>query len=259
MTNLLTAIEDWSTMMDQGKSFDVIYTDFSKAFDSVPHTRLNRKLKSIGISGDILGWMEAFLANRRQKVTVEGVTSSWTDVKSGIPQGSVLGPILFVIFINDMPNNLLSNCKMFADDAKVSRVVNNFEGHETLQSDLYKMCQWSQRWQLPFNEHKCKCMHLGKHNPKMTYMMKNHILASTSAEKDLGVMVDDSLKFHKHTAAAVRKANTILGIIKKSFVTLNQQTLPLLYKSMVRPHLEYGNVIWGPHFKGDQQMIEKIP
>ena len=258
MTNLLTAIEDWSTMMDQGKSFDVIYTDFSKAFDSVPHTRLNRKLKSIGISGDILGWIEAFLANRRQKVTVEGVTSSWTDVKSGIPQGSVLGPILFVVFINDMPNNLLSNCKMFADDAKVYRDVNNIEGHESLQSDLYKMCQWSQRWQLPFNEHKCKCMHLGKHNPKMTYMMKNHILETTSAEKDLGVIVDDSLKFHKHTAAAVRKANTILGIIKKSFVTLNHQTLPLLYKSMVRPHLEYGNVIWGPHFKGDQQMIEKI-
>ena len=158
-----------------------------------------------------------------------------------------------------MPNNLLSICKIFADDAKVYRDVNNIEDRETLQSDLYKMCEWSvTKMATTFNEHKCKCMHFGKHNPKTTYMMKNHILETTSAEKDLGVIVDDSLKFHKHTAAAVRKANTILGIIKKSFVTLNQQTLPLLYKSMVRPHLEYGNVIWGPHFKGDQQMIEKI-
>ena len=88
--------------------------------------------------------------------------------------------------------------------------------------------------------------------------MKNRILVTTSEEKDLGIIVDDSLKFHRHTAAAVRKANTVLGVIKKSFATLDTRTLPLLYKSMVRPHLEYGNVIWGPHYKGDQQMVEKV-
>ena len=117
---------------------------------------------------------------------------------------------------------------MFADDDKVYRHVNNIEDHEILQSDLDKMCEWLQRWQLPFNEHKCKCMHFGNHNPKMTYMTKNHILETTSAEKDLGVIVDDSLKFHKLTAAEVRKANIIGGIIKKSFVTLNTQTLQLV-------------------------------
>ena len=88
--------------------------------------------------------------------------------------------------------------------------------------------------------------------------MNNHTLESTSEERDIGVIIDETLKFHRHTATAVKKANTVLGIIKKSFITLDTQTLPLLYKSMVRPHLEYGNVFWGPHYKSDQQMLEKV-
>ena len=129
ITNLLAAIKDWSALIEEGKAFDLIYTDFSKAFDSVPHCRLINKLKTLGITGDVLGWIESFLTNRKQKVVVEGEMLSWTDVKSGIPQGSVLGPILFVVFINDMPNNVLSTCKMFADDAKVYREVNKPEDH----------------------------------------------------------------------------------------------------------------------------------
>ena len=118
ITNLLTAIEYWSSSME-GKSFDLIYTDFSKAFDSVPHARLMNKLKIMGITGEVLGWIKSFLTNRKQRVVVEGEMSSWSDVKSGIPQGSVLGPILFVAFINDLPDCILSTCNMFADDAKV--------------------------------------------------------------------------------------------------------------------------------------------
>ena len=136
MTNLLTSIEDWSTMIDEGRVFDIIYTDFSKAFDSVPHARLITKLKALGIRGDILGWIEAFLTNRKQKVIVEGETSTWSEVRSGVPQGSVLGPILFVAFITDMPKSLSSVCKMFADDAKVYREMNCMEDYESLQIDL---------------------------------------------------------------------------------------------------------------------------
>ena len=121
ITTLLTAIEDWSALIEEGKAFDLIYTDFSKVFNSVPHTRLTNKLKTMGITGDVLGWTKSFFTTRKQNVAVEGEMSSWTDVKSGIPQGSVLGPILFVVFINDMPNSALSTCNMFADDVKIYR------------------------------------------------------------------------------------------------------------------------------------------
>ena len=224
----------------------------------MPHARLINKLKAMGITVNVLGWIKSFLTNRKQKVAVEGKMSSWTDVKSGIPQGSVFGPVLFVVFINDMPNSVLSTCNMFADDTKVYKEINNPEDHKALQLDLDRMNEWSHRWQLPFNETKCKCMHFGGRNPKLTYEMNNHSLESTNVERDLGVVVDDLLKFHRHTAAAVRKANSVLGIIKKSFATLDKVTLPLLYKSMVRPHFEYGNLIWGPIYKGDQIMVEKV-
>ena len=154
MTNLLTAIEDWSTMIDEGRVFDIIYTDFSKAFDSVPRVRLIKKLKALGIRGDNLGWIEAFPTNRKQKVIVEGETSTWSEVRSGVPQVSVLGPILFVVFINDILKSLSSVCKMFADDTKVYREVNCTEDYESLQLDLDITSKWSHKWQLPFNETK---------------------------------------------------------------------------------------------------------
>ena len=148
------------------------------------------------ITGDVLGWIKSFLPNRKQKVAVEGEMSPWTDVKCGIPQGSVLGPILFVVFINDMPNSVLSTCNMFADDAKV--YINKPDDHEALQSDLDRMNEWSQVWLQ--NANVCR-------NHRFTYSMNNHLLESINEEKDFGVIVDDSLKFHRHTAAAVKKFN----------------------------------------------------
>ena len=124
----------------------------------MPHARLINKLKALGITGEVLGLSKSFLTNRKQNVVVEGEMSSWTDVKSGIPQGSVLGTILFLVFISDMSNNVLSTCNMFADDAKVYREVNKPEDHVALQSDLDRLNEWSKRWKLPFNETKCKCM-----------------------------------------------------------------------------------------------------
>ena len=119
MTNLLICIEMWTQLLEDGEAVDVIYTDFSKAFDSVPHLRLLQKMTGLGITGSTLAWVEAFLSHRMQRVHVEGSYSSWTNVISGIPQGSVLGPILFVIFINDMPVTVESTCQLFADDAKL--------------------------------------------------------------------------------------------------------------------------------------------
>ena len=260
MTNLLTCIEKWSEYLEHGESVDVIYTDFAKAFDSVPHQRLLLKIRHLGICGNVLGWIRAFLSNRYQCVRVDDDYSGWKPVRSGIPQGSVLGPILFVIFINDMPKMVKNLCQLFADDAKLFCSVNlrDEEKNKSLQKDINALEAWSHKWQLPFNVEKCKCLHIGNINPCWRYKMSGRYLKDVKEEKDLGVLVDQELKFHRQTAAAVKKASSSLGLVKKTFASLDEKTFPLLFKSLVRPHLEYGNVIWGPFFKVDSQQVEKV-
>ena len=258
MTQLLLCLEDWTKMIDDNEDFDVIYTDFAKAFDSVAHQRLLVKLESIGIKGDLLNWIRSFLSGREQCVKVNGVTSGWKKVLSGIPQGSVIGPLLFVIFINDMPNEVKFNlCKLFADDCKLYGRVDS-SGENKMQLDVTNLENWSRKWQLPFNATKCKVMHIGRNNPNHQYTLNDHTLETSTCEKDLGVYIDNQLKFHEHTAAATKTANQVLGVIKKAYKTRDNLTIPILYKSMVRPHLEYGNLIWGPFFKQDMKSVEKI-
>ena len=165
----------------------MIFTDFVKAFNSVPHKRLLLKLQSYGIHGKLLEWIRLFLSNRRQRVHVDGVYSEWAHVKSGVPQGSVLGPILFVLYINDMPKVVENICKLFADDAKLSGKATN---SVSIQNDLNNLTEWSLTWQLPFNYCKCKCLHIGKSNPKYDYAMHGRTLDKVDCEKDLDVEVD---------------------------------------------------------------------
>lgn len=269
VTQLLEVLNRWTEWLDAGRSVDAVYLDFSKAFDSVPHERLLMKAQAYGITGKILTWLRDFLSNRRQKVQVNDKTSDWAPVTSGIPQGSVLGPTLFVIFINDLPLAAPDHIKIFADDTKLYHQVDTETDRQIMQSDLDNLNKWSHTWQLNFNADKCKVMHLGSKNKKYQYTMKSkqhdHLgqniitdLAATSVEKDLGVHVDTSLKFHKHTAISVTKANRILGVIKRSFTNHDATTVTRLYTTLVRPHLEYANVAWGPTYKGDTDRIESV-
>ena len=228
MTNLLSCIETWTRIIEEEESIDLIYTDFSKAFDSVPHQRLLQKIANIGIDGKVHKWVKSFLSGRKHRVSVESELSCWANVKSGIPQGSVLGPILFVIFINDMPNTIRSFGQLFADDAKIFRNIKSPSDSDCLHEDIDKLTEWSIRWQLPFNESKCKSMHIGYKNEWRKYKMNDHLLEQVTEEKDLGVIIDNELKFHKYTAAIIKKANSILGLIKKSFVSLDKYSLPLV-------------------------------
>jgi len=258
MTQLLLVMEEWVDILEEGYPMDVIYLDFRKAFDSVPHQRLLNKLQAYGIKGKLLAWIRNFLTGRRQRVVYDGEKSEWSDVMSGIPQGSVLGPVLFVIFINDLPSVVKSAMKVFADDTKVYNCVKEDKGVEELQADIESMARWGDKWQLPFNTGKCKSLHLGRTNSRHVYTLNGNDLEQVHQEKDLGVVIDDRLKFHTHTTGAVNKANQILAVIKKSFMHLDSVTVPLLYKSIVRPHLEYGNLIWGPHYKLDQLAVERV-
>jgi hypothetical protein len=262
-TNLLSVLDKWTSMLDNGTPVDVIYLDFSKAFDTVPHVRLLKKLEAYGISGDVKAWIENFLTGRKQRVKVNGDFSDWNDVTSGVPQGSVLGPVLFVLFINDLPDVVTNLCSMYADDTKIYGPVSTQAEAQTLQEDLDNLVEWSDKWQMRFNAEKCSLLHLGNKNMKMDYSMGSHggdrvVLNSSEGERDLGVFVDCDLKFSEHVEKQVNKANKILGLVRRSYEYLDCETMRMLFIALVRPHLEFANVVWSPRLEKDKQLIEGV-
>ena len=257
-TQLLYVLDYFTKHLDKGELIDVIYLDFQKAFDSVPHQRLIQKLTSFGINGKILQWINDFLWNRTQQVLLNGQKSSTTCVTSGVPQGSVLGPVLFILFVNDLPSMVSSPTFMFADDTKIFRCVGSNDDHSALKNDLNLLYEWSVRWQLNFNISKCKHIHLGPIHSYGPYYLNGVVIDSVNSQKDLGILFDNQLRFHHHTTTIVAKANRLLGLIKRSFDYLNSDMLTKLFVTIVRPTLEYCSSIWGPSFILDQRKIEKV-
>ena len=154
-TQLLLAMNDWTKTLDDGHSVDILYFDFAKAFDSVPHNRLISKLQGCGISGKLLAWVKNFLVGRKQKVVLNSHASDWSSVSSGVPQGSVLDPILFNIYVSDMPLIVNSPIFQFADDVKMFRTIRTVDDFCQLQQDINLLFAWSKKWQLKFNISKC--------------------------------------------------------------------------------------------------------
>ena len=174
-----------------------------KAFDPVPHKRLIDKLKSYGIEYYTLRWVQAFMSDSVQQVSVNGINSEWANVTSGIPQGSVLGPILFVLYINDLPENIVLNVYLFADDTKVFKPINSPNDQHTLHNDLDYLTSWSNKWLLRFHPDKCNLMHVGKTIQQgYAYNLKidntAHKLGEIEQQKDIGVIVDSNLEFDIH-------------------------------------------------------------
>ena len=264
VTQILEALDSWTSVLDEGGGVDVIYMDFQKAFDSVPHRRLLLKLEAAGIQQNVLGWVNSFLSNRKQRVVINGTFSEEADVTSGIPQGSVLGPLLFVLYINDLPNGLMSTAKLFADDTKLYNRSDTVNGPADLQSDLDNLQDWSSKWLLKFHPQKCCVVRIGN-GPENDYFMKENNddsnpikLKVSTAEKDLGIVIDSKLTFKNHVLQSCAKANKILGIIRRSFDFLTNKMFVQLYKSLVRPHLEYGHCAWDPNLRYLCQDIENV-
>jgi hypothetical protein len=260
---LLNVLDDWTKILDSGDLIDVIYTDFQKAFDSVPHRRLLLKIKSYGIDKNILKWIESFLTGRRQRVKIKGTVSSWSKVISGVPQGSVLGPILFVMYINDIVDKLCCGAYLYADDMKIYNRIQNVDDRIDLQRDVDTVVKWTEDWLLKLNIAKCKILTIGNHgiDTPNYYIDVNgvqHQLLNTSTEKDLGVIIDQSLNFDNHISEIIKKANKMTGLIKRSFTYLEYETFLLLYKSMVRSHLEYAQNVWSPYKVKHIEALEKV-
>ena len=258
LTNLLEYLEYVSNEMDNRNPVDVIYLDFSKAFDKVPHKRLIEKVKSLGIGRNLAAWIENWLTKREQRVVLNGSQSKWATISSGVPQGSVLGPLLFLIYVNDMEKNIDTQISKFADDTKLFGRASSDNQCAAIQMSLNSLIDWSEKWQMSFNTEKCKVLHFGNNNKKYKYKMGENELQSTNCERDLGVHIQCDFKKDTHIDYVVKKANRVLGMIRRTIEYKNKDNIIPLYTSLVRPHLEYCVQAWAPHLKKDIDKLENV-
>ena len=210
LTNLLSFLDKVSSLVDSGNSIDVVFLDFVKAFDKVPPKRLLLKLESHGITSKVSQWLSEWLKEQMQRVCISCITSSWLDVLSGVPQGSVLGPILFLIYINNLDNGVKNWILKFADDTKIFSAVNNDLDRSVLQKDLDNLLRWAEEWQMLFNVLKCKIMHLGHKNHGY---MDGKQLDTAEEKKDLGIIISKDLKVSQQYKQAYAEASRMLGLI----------------------------------------------
>uniref|UniRef100_A0A803KG92 Reverse transcriptase domain-containing protein n=1 Tax=Xenopus tropicalis TaxID=8364 RepID=A0A803KG92_XENTR len=260
-TNLVAFYEEVSRNLDAGMAVDVIYLDFAKAFDTVPHRRLMIKLRNIGLEHNICNWIENWLKDRVQRVVVNGTFSNWTSVVSGVPQGSVLGPLLFNLFINDLEVGIDSIVSIFADDTKLCKTISSMQDAAALQSDLTKLDNWAANWKMRFNVDKCKVMqnlYYIRNNINANYLLNGSVLGVSLMEKDLGVFVDNKLSNSRQCHSVATKANKVLSCIKKGIDSRDENIILPLYRSLVRPHLEYAVQFWAPVLKKDINELERV-
>ena len=246
LTNLLETFDSILNILQDGYPVDVLYFDFSKAFDTVPHYRLLSKMEAMGIKGTTLEIIRDFLSDRIMYVTVEGKKSTIKNVLSGVPQGSVLGPLLFILFINDLPDSVKSTIKMFADDLKLIGNVNN---HESILEDIKQLEKWENLWLLKFNPGKCKVLHINYNdNPRMGYTVDDVELnaCENNHEKDLGVLTSGSLLWTDQIKSSISKANKMICWITRNVILRDRKTMLSIYKALIRPHIEYCVQLWNP-------------
>lgn len=240
---------------------DVVYTDFSKAFDKVNHELLLIKLNSMGFSNSLLSWLRSYLTNRVQRVLFKNSVSKNIDVISGVPQGSHLGPVLFTLFINDVPSIIQhSKVLMYADDLKIFLSFKHVNEHSLLQSDINNFSRWCIINLMELNTKKCKVMSFFRMNHlKTKYLINNDELDSVESITDLGILLDNRLNFRSHISMTINKAYGVLGFMKRwSKEFCDPYVTKQLYTSLVRPILEYGSIIWDPCYRIHINLIESV-
>lgn len=255
VTQLLTVLQDLGSALDAGEETDVLYLDFSKAFDSVPHNLLLHKLSLYGIAGSLHAWLSDYLASRFQRVLVEGCLSSWVKVTSGVPQGSLLGPMLFILYVNDLPRTVSkgTSIALFADDAKCFRTLKSDNDYTMLQNDIDNLYDWSLNWGLSYNLDKCVVMRISRKRissvPSLAvspYVAGGCALAVVPSQKDLGVTITNKLTWNVHIECVVAKANRMLGFLRRNCANIGTDSKRTLYMSFVRSHLGYASEVWAP-------------
>ena len=249
--------------LDQKKDIRIVFCDISKAFDRVWHTGLIFKLKRLGISGNLLDFMQDYLSNRQQRVIVKGQYSNWGTVEAGVPQGSVLGPLLFLVYINDIVNCVSCNIKLFADDTALYVLVDDQQAAaDVLNDSLQQVNSWADQWLVNFNHSKTKLMNISfKTNPgfeNYPVSFNNHTLDSIETHKHLGVIFSHDLRWAAHVNSMIQSVSKTTDVMQKLKYKLDRQTLQTLYFTFVRPKLEYASVVWDDCTLGQKKMLENI-
>jgi len=240
---------------------DIIYMDFRKAFDSVSHNRLLQKLQTIGVTGNLWNWLRSYLTNRFQSVRIGNYSSDLCHVLSGVPQGSVLGPLLFIVFINDLPECILSSIPfLFADDTKCLQIINSSNDINHLQEDINNVSCWSCNTNLIFNEAKFVHIHFWSRDSTVpyTYTVNDKTIPKKSLHKDLGITFTANLQWSEHYKVITTKAYQTLGLLRRTFKTNNIQVKKQLFISLVRSQLLYCSQIWRPQLIKDILTLERI-
>ena len=258
-TQFISTLEDWHDAIFKKKNIDCIFIDFQKAFDSVPHDLLLKKLFKIGIQGKLIRWIYNFLTNRTFQVNIGQNYSKSNNITSGVPQGSVLGPLLFLIYINDLPTVIPKNVhiKLFADDVKIYNVYNTKAERQQLKLALKNIEEWSRRWKINIATNKTFIIHIGKNNPKDQYKINDNIICEVQSIRDLGIIIDNKLKFTEHISKIVRNTYMRMNLLFKIIKSKSTKTWLTLYKSYIRPLLEYAPEAWNPLQISEIKKLEK--
>ena len=259
-TQLIEFSTDLHNNLQNGKQTDVLVLDFSKAFDKVGHKRLIRKLHHYGIGGKTNKWIESFLSTRTQTVVLDGERSYEGEVVSGVPQGSVLGPCLFLYYINDLPEGLSSKIRLFADDTIIYIAVSSTEDATILQADLDRLADWETKWMMEFHPAKCQVLTITKKRKQIrhNYTLRGTSLEHVNAAKYLGVTFTSDLRWNTHITNISNKANRTLGFIRRNLQIQNEQLKITAYNTLVRPQLEYASSVWDPHTINNINKLEKV-
>ena len=259
-TQLIQFIDDLHAGVNKAKQVDCIVMDFAKAFDKVSHDRLLYKLEGYGIGGKTLSWISDFLHGRSQQVVVDGESSASCPVTSGVPQGSVLGPILFLLYINDIGDNISSQIRLFADDTILYRVINSTTDAAALQADIVQLEKWCQEWQMVFHPAKCNLLRVStSHSPiHVSYTLCDHVLEQVPQVKYLGVTITSKLKWDTHVANTRYSADATLRFLKRNLRIHSPVVKEAAYITYVRPKAEYASSTWDPHTKKVIKTIEMV-
>jgi hypothetical protein len=254
-TQLIEFIDDITNNMEKNKQTDVLIMDFSKAFDKVCHSLLLHKLDFYGVRGKTNDWIKGFLNNRTQRVVAEGVESDIISVDSGVPQGSVLGPTLFLYYINDIASGSNSTIRLFADDTIAYLTIAKNTDCSTLQSDLDNLAKWEEKWKMSFHPDKCNIMTISKKRTNIVhdYSLHNQILKRVTSVKYLGCTINSDLNWSDHIQNITNKSNRTLGFLRRNLNISSVKIKEQAYKSLVRPMVEYASSAWDPYEKQHTQ------